>query len=445
MYKKDIVLPHQKIFYNIIKMVKKILFFSALLINLTVLAQTTVSGGIFSNTTFTLNNSPYVVTDNLVIFPNVKLIIEPGVEIKFNSGKNLQVRGEILALGNNSNRIIFTSNTSIPAKGNWGGIQILNTLGGKASFEYCDFKFASSSNSSECCYQGGGIYYKYCKFDNNEIAISGYTGYKINIENCEFTNNTYAITQADKYVLNSTFTNNDYGLFRTERIDVNNSTFTNNGTALYGGRGSLQNSTITNNTIGVLGFFEGFRITNNNISNNSIGIQTSNYNGYAAPIKNNQICNNTTYNVENLDNINKDLTDNCWCLENQNLIEQKLKDGYDNVNLGLFNYSIYDNICNQIVSKVLKDPSLTTEDLLSIIENIEVYPNPSTDYLNIKSNQIIEKLNIQLFSIQGQLVFNSTNKNISETRISLTELASGIYILHINSSKGSITKKIIKN
>ena len=39
-------------------------------------AQTNVSGGIFSNTTWSLANSPYIMTGPVVVFPNVTLTIE---------------------------------------------------------------------------------------------------------------------------------------------------------------------------------------------------------------------------------------------------------------------------------------------------------------------------------------------------------------------------------
>ena len=46
-------------------------------------AQTNVSGGIYANTTWTLANSPYIVTDTVVVFPGVTLTIQPGVTVKF--------------------------------------------------------------------------------------------------------------------------------------------------------------------------------------------------------------------------------------------------------------------------------------------------------------------------------------------------------------------------
>lgn len=41
-------------------------------------AQTNVSGGILTNTTWTIANSPYLVIDTTVVFPGVTLIYRAG-------------------------------------------------------------------------------------------------------------------------------------------------------------------------------------------------------------------------------------------------------------------------------------------------------------------------------------------------------------------------------
>lgn len=283
---------------------KKLTTLFSLLFLILIKSQTNISGGIFTNTTLKLSNSPYIVTNDLVVFPNIILTIEPGVELRFEKNKYLEVRGNLVAIGTSANRIVFTSNAASPTNSDWTGIKISNSLGGKASFEYCDFKYAKTSNNSDCCFSGGPIYYKNSRFLNNYTAIAGYTGYKIKIENCEFSNNYIGVTQADKQIINSTFTNNKYGVYQSERIDIENSVFTNNETAINGGRGFLKNSTIKNNIIGVENIWSGFDISLSDISNNETGIKTSNYGGSIAPIKNNKICNNTLYNVNTVLNKN---------------------------------------------------------------------------------------------------------------------------------------------
>ena len=45
--------------------------------------QTEVSGIISSNTTWTLENSPYIVTGNILLNEGITLTIEAGVTVKF--------------------------------------------------------------------------------------------------------------------------------------------------------------------------------------------------------------------------------------------------------------------------------------------------------------------------------------------------------------------------
>lgn len=54
---------------------------------------TEVKGIIASDTTWTLENSPYIAVDNITITPDSTLTIEPGVVVKFNTGIHLQVGG----------------------------------------------------------------------------------------------------------------------------------------------------------------------------------------------------------------------------------------------------------------------------------------------------------------------------------------------------------------
>src|SRR3954471_23991380 len=83
-------------------------------------AQTNVSGGIYNNTTWTKVNSPYIVTDTVVVFPGVTLTIEPGVTVKFADGKYMEIRqSNLIALGTSIDSITFTSNSISPVAGIW--------------------------------------------------------------------------------------------------------------------------------------------------------------------------------------------------------------------------------------------------------------------------------------------------------------------------------------
>ena len=60
-------------------------------------AYTEVGGPIISDTTWTLANSPYIVVANVEVWQSVTLTIQPGVVVKFNKDKLLQVNGTLVA------------------------------------------------------------------------------------------------------------------------------------------------------------------------------------------------------------------------------------------------------------------------------------------------------------------------------------------------------------
>ena len=57
---------------------------------------TEVDGPIISDTTWTLANSPYIVVANVEVWQGVTLTIQPGVVVKFNKDKLLQVNGTLI-------------------------------------------------------------------------------------------------------------------------------------------------------------------------------------------------------------------------------------------------------------------------------------------------------------------------------------------------------------
>ncbi|HXB42313.1 MAG TPA: hypothetical protein VNZ49_17370 [Bacteroidia bacterium] len=108
----------------------------------TLIAQTNVSGGIYTNTTWSLTGSPYIVTSNVVVFPGFVLTIQPGVVVKFDAGTQLEIRqAALVALGTNADSITFTSNASLSA-GSWNNID-LNGGTMTSKFNFCNFRYAT--------------------------------------------------------------------------------------------------------------------------------------------------------------------------------------------------------------------------------------------------------------------------------------------------------------
>ncbi len=52
-----------------------------------------VSGGLFADTTWVKSESPYIMTSDVVLFPDKTLTIEPGVTVLGNPNTSLTIRG----------------------------------------------------------------------------------------------------------------------------------------------------------------------------------------------------------------------------------------------------------------------------------------------------------------------------------------------------------------
>ena len=216
-------------------------------------AQTTVSGGIFSNTTWTKANSPYIVTGNVAVFPGAKLTIEPGVEVRFDAGMSLEVRdsASFFAHGLQSDSIIFTSNESNPAMSDWNGFSLMRQ--DTIAMSYCRIEFAD--------YAMGGpglqsifsvIELEHITFYKNYRGIFTFNGAKISnsrfhennvgiesaeygsvIDNCDFIGNIdygFGGGIGSNQVLNSYFCGNHIGIQSVDTLI--NCTFVSNDTGV---------------------------------------------------------------------------------------------------------------------------------------------------------------------------------------------------------------------
>ncbi|MGK0446656.1 MAG: Leucine-rich repeat (LRR) protein [Polaribacter sp.] len=75
-----------------------------------------------------------------------------------------------------------------------------------------------------------------------------------------------------------------------------------------------------------------------------------------------------------------------------------------------------------------------------ISTQISLYPNPVNDILKITISNGLEIKSIEVLNILGKRIVKTTS-----TEIRFTNLKDGIYLLRINTNKGVITKKVIKN
>ena len=90
-----------------------------------------------------------------------------------------------------------------------------------------------------------------------------------------------------------------------------------------------------------------------------------------------------------------------------------------------------------------QNPDTSACENLSVTDfemvDVNVYPNPTTDFINVSANNPIDK--IELYSMLGKKVVAANNTNT----INVSNLDSGVYFIKLYSGNTSTSKKIIKH
>lgn len=119
---------------------------------------------------------------------------------------------------------------------------------------------------------------------------------------------------------------------------------------------------------------------------------------------------------------------------------------YDHTNnSGFTNNKIADLIKTQhiVTSSCFANNTLAT-DRFEKISEVMVYPNPTSELITITVQNINEIYAASLFSLDGKFIANYNNPQISnQFTINVQNFSSGFYYLKIETTSGTISKKII--
>jgi len=460
---------------------KTLLLFVSILASSAIIAQTSVSGGIYNNTTWNLSGSPYLVTGSIVVFPNRTLTIEPGVEVivsadyTFNTGNfiYLEVRGSLIANGTSNAPIVFTSSDTTTGFYNWEGIRIKGSQGGTVQmnhFELHNTWYGINNDIAqpgvsyvfdECYFRSNqyglqlnaDLVYNSCIFESNGVGQAAQISYgsltatncqflnnfcsftwsnNINVNNCLFSGNQNNIIGSPGIIQNSQFYNNTFGMTEISNITVNQCVFDGNGTGIDGSSTCvITNSTFSNNSIAVK-IGDASTVSQNTITDNSIGVQVLGYDPNTTSIDSNLICNNSVHNLENLTDKNYQVNLNCFCSQDSTIIENGIFDGYDDITRGLVNYAIYDDSCQTVVSYVTKIDLGGPAGLTALDEQWNTWYDGES--LVIENN--IPGI-FSIYDIQGTRLMNA-EAAVGLNKISLT-LPQGLYLV---GRQGGQTQKV---
>ncbi len=235
---------------------------------------------ISTDTTWTIMNSPYNLSGNVLVEHNAALTIDPGVEIRLNKDNYFQIEGKLLAEGTANKMIKFTSIKTNPPKSDyWDSIKFMSNANYGSSIKYSNFQYGreilinnlpseAAPNITYCNIPHGEINYIVQNSiipsinPSNIIAFNNITG-RLYLE----TDKANVLVQENK-ILNGLFL---IGYYSNVNIK-NNYIYNNDENGWNQWKFEYGNLKISNNTIiGEYGIkFHGIYYSNVVITNNSI-------------------------------------------------------------------------------------------------------------------------------------------------------------------------------
>jgi len=443
--------------------------------------QNNIGGVLSSDTTLALANSPYVVTNNLLVQQSVKVIVEAGVQLLFNQGIYLQVDGELQALGTSVNPITFTKNNTAT---NWAGI-----------------KFSPTSVDYDTI-TGNGSILTYCVIEHTYDVSSIFDAITVNstnpeISNCEIRNfDSGVYLQGAVRFLNNKIHDGNWRLLYSNGTDsLNPALISGNEIYNYPGNNgaavTLRNTKFINNYIHDIGdvtaviIMDNGEVSNNLFANNSnvglVIVEGTNPTITCNTFLNNRISvvmtcerhpnfinNNfldyqdyhvywTTFYFPFNNNTctlppgsgtyaTVDFSNNYWGGLTNSQIDSAIWDFNDDFsNKVLINYSpvLNDTVntigCSSITLLGLKDSNIGHPI------NIRVYPNPFSDFTIMEfENTRKEKSILTIYNTIGQLVRQIDNISNGQIRIERGNLTNGLYFFQLRTDSEIVgNKKLI--
>jgi hypothetical protein len=75
---------------------------------------------------------------------------------------------------------------------------------------------------------------------------------------------------------------------------------------------------------------------------------------------------------------------------------------------------------------------------------IGLYPNPTSDFINIVNTSDIQLEGVKIYDMYGRLIREVAITNSNTQNINLSDLSSGVYMLHMYNDQLNTVKRVIK-
>lgn len=102
---------------------------------------------------------------------------------------------------------------------------------------------------------------------------------------------------------------------------------------------------------------------------------------------------------------------------------------------GAFNYADLDAFTWVKDSGVV----LAVDDVKNGKNNFQIYPNPTSDFINFQNPETIQK--VEIYDLSGKLLISTE----SSVKVDVSKLEKGTYVAKVKTEKGTLDSKFVKN
>jgi Secretion system C-terminal sorting domain len=98
---------------------------------------------------------------------------------------------------------------------------------------------------------------------------------------------------------------------------------------------------------------------------------------------------------------------------------------------------------NNMQMRIIATPTTLNKKEFGI-DTFSVYPNPVKNIISISNSENINVKSISISDLNGRFIKTENFSNVSDIKVNVSDLSSGMYLLNINSDQGIVIKKIVK-
>jgi hypothetical protein len=215
---------------------------------------------VVNTTTWTADNSPYRITNTMLVPSGATLTIEPGVDVLFDEDMQFRIEGRLVAIGTETDSIRFMRGTA----SEWGGLRISG--GDSSTIHYARISDVVVGWGSGIFCNGTRLYLNHCTISGNSADQGGamcVEGSTVTLDTCTIRENVTAkwggggllfsnsLATLNSCVITDNTANHDGGglLFKTATGVMNNCTVCGNTAGDNGGIGNTSSALRLTNSI----------------------------------------------------------------------------------------------------------------------------------------------------------------------------------------------------